>query len=473
MEIGIVAVDLGTTGVKAALFDERGSLVAEASREQQLCFPQAGFVEQDPSAWYEVPCAMIAEVLQKSGADAAAVRAVGFSSQGISIVPVDSQLRPLCNGISWLDMRAEAELAEILKRWPEKWIFEKTGKHADAAYTLPKLLWLQRHQPSLFDRARWFLMPMDYCISRMTGSAVTDPSMASGTMLADLRGNWIREMTDALEIPVKKLPKVMACGSCAGGLNRETAVRTGLPEGIPIVVGAQDQKAAACGARITPNWPTLSLGTAGALEFLTECSGEVLPAFPHVGGDGIMLEACINTAGAAIRWARDSLFPTGSYGHMNEAAARAELGSSGVVFRPYLSGAGTMHLRPGLTGSFEGLTLRCTRDDLVRAVYEGLACEIRWCLEEAGRTGLHAEGLKAFGGGTKSGILMDIIADICNLPVVVSGQAEMALLGAARLAAEAVEMDVSDFGLESCPRIHTPHRAREYEQVYHRYRKFD
>lgn len=461
------AIDLGTTGIKAALFDTQGTMLAQAFQEQRPDFPAPGSVEQDPAAWYEVPCDLLREALQRSGLPGHSVQAIGFSSQGISVVPTDEAFRPLRRGISWLDVRAREELEDMLQSFPADDWFRMTGKHVNAAYTLPKLLWLKKHEPMVMREARWFLMPMDYCIAHMTGRPVTDPTMASGTMLSDLHGSWRDDLTGAFGICTEKLAAVRPCGTVAGGLSGESAARTGIPAGTPVVVGAQDQKIAAYGARLSRTCPTLSLGTSGAMEFIAGSHSDTLPAFPHMDGREILLEACINTAGAAIRWARDMLF-AGSYDEMNEAAAAAPIGAQGVVFRPYLSGSGTPHLQQELSGSWEGLTLAATRGSLARAVYEGLACEIRWNIDCAREAGAVVEGIRAFGGGINSRPFLTAIAGVCGLPVYICSQREMGLFGAARAAAAAVGRDAARF--ESAAAVLQPQEADRYGAVYARYR---
>lgn len=461
------AIDLGTTGVKAALFDNHGTMLVQTSREQHPDFSAPGCAEQNPAAWYEVPCTLLREALQRSGLSGCQVNAVGFSSQGISFVPTDGAFRPLRKGISWLDVRAQEELSDMLQLFSADDWFRMTGKHINAAYTLPKLLWLKKNEPQVMREARWLLMPMDYCIARMVGRPVTDPTMASGTMLSDLHGCWRDDLTRAFGISAEKLASVRPCGTVAGGLNEQSAARTGIPAGTPVVVGAQDQKIAAYGARLSRTCPTLSLGTSGAMEFIAGDRSDTLPAFPHMDGREILLEACISTAGAAIRWARDMLF-AGGYDEMNEAAAAAPIGAQGVIFRPYLSGSGTPHLQQELSGAWEGLTLAATRGSLARAVYEGLACEIRWNIDCAREAGSVVEGIRAFGGGVNSRPLLASIAGVCGLPIYICDQREMGLFGAARAAAEAVGRETAEF--ESKAAVLQPRDTDQYGAVYARYR---
>jgi len=304
-----IGVDLGTTAIKVVLFDASGSQCAEASEEVPLLYPNPGEIEQSPICWYETPCTLIRKVCENI--DPSAVRAIGISSQGISVVPVDREFRPLSDGISWLDMRAETELSDILKTITEKDLFAVTGKHASAAYTLPKLLWMKHHRPEVFESVAMFLMPLDYLTARLCSNAVTDASMAGGTMLYSLEEHcWSEYLCSTFGIPSEKLPKTMPTSAMAGYLNSESQRLTGLGADVMVAVGAQDQKIAAYGAEIAPGLATISLGTAGAMEILCDKSSDTLPTFAFQTSENIsyMLEACINTFGAAIKWARNNVF---------------------------------------------------------------------------------------------------------------------------------------------------------------------
>ncbi len=435
MKNGYLGVDLGTTAVKVLLFDETGTAVREASRELSLLYPAVGQVEQSPNDWYETPCQLIREVC--SGVEAGAVKAIGISSQGISMVPVDSSFRPIANGISWLDTRAEEELAEMLQVVSEDQWFAITGKHPSTSYSLPKLLWLKKHRLSLFEQADMFLMPLDYLTARLCGNAVTDATMAGGTMLYSLsEHDWSSELCRIFGIPKNKLPKIFATSMSAGWLNEESKRLTGLSGAVEVVVGAQDQKIAAYGAGIEPGIVTMSLGTAGALEFLCRNPSEVLPSFAFDTGDRIayVLEGCINTFGAAIKWARDHVFVGLSYREMDLLAAEAPVGSKGVRFYPHLSGVSTPHYGQEPCAGWVGMTLATDRGCLIRALYEGLACEVRMNVEAAKQAGARVDLLRIFGGGSKSDSLCQILADVTELTVEAMVFTETAAFGAAKAA---------------------------------------
>lgn len=430
-----IGVDLGTTGVKVVLYDQAGKEIASESEEIPLETPAPGWAEQSPECYYEIPCRLISRLA--AAVPEGSVKALSISSQGITVIPVGKNGKPLCDAISWLDTRAEEELSEILSITPEEELNRVTGKHPSALYSLPKLMWLKKHRPEVFENAEMYLMPMDYLTFRLCGRAVTDATMAGGTMLYDL-GNrcWSEKLCESFGIPVKKLPEVLPTTSFAGYMNRESLELTGLSGRVGIAVGAQDQKIAAYGAGMREGTVTVSLGTAGAMEILCENRSEVLPSFVFDTGDGshIVLEGCINTFGASIRWLRDRVFPGISYKEMDALAEEAEPGCGGVCFYPHLSGLSTPHYGNPPRSGWCGMTLATGRQELIRAVYEGLACEIRQNLSAAERAGGRAERLRLFGGGSRSDILCRIIADVAGLPVITVGNGETASFGAARAA---------------------------------------
>lgn len=462
MKSYFIGVDLGTTAVKVILFDENGILQAEASREVPLLYPDTEKTEQAPFCWYEVPCELIREVC--ADIDSSFVKAIGISSQGISVLPVDASFHPLCDGISWLDTRAKSEFYEILGIISDEELFKITGKHASASYSLPKLLWLKKHRREIFDKAAMFLMPLDYLTARLCGNVVTDATMAGGTMLYSLADNrWSEQLCNTFGIPLSKLPRLLPTSCLAGSLNEESQKLTGLTGDVIISVGAQDQKIAAYGAGIEPGIATLSLGTAGAVVILCDKKSGALPSFAFETPDRtcFMLECCVNTFGAAIKWARDTLFPDLSYSEMDMLATGAPAGSGGVLFFPHLSGVSTPHYKNPPQSGWKKLTLATDRGCMIRSLYEGLACELRINLEAAKNAGAHLEKLRIFGGGSRSDILCKIISDITALPAEVLTFAETASFGAAKAAAVcyARESNVTDkvqFALPSEMRLFTP-----------------
>ncbi len=467
-----LAIDLGTTMIKCALYGEDGRMGDSLSFPCSLSHPSPGCALQDPAAWYEDVCDDISR-LTASKPD---ICGISVSSQGLSFVPVDAEFHPLAPAVSWLDSRAEEEMAALLEKLPQsEWIL-RTGRRLTPCSTLPKLMQMCREQPEIFEKAAYFLLPMDYLNARFTGSVVLDPSMAAGTMLYDITvGAWDTELCGLAGIEPAQLGAVRPCGSLVGTVNRQTAARTGLMEGTPIFCGGQDQKVAAYAVGIGEGMVSLSLGTAGALEMPV---GSILPdtalsICPYVTPGSLVAEGCINTAGAAIQWVKDSWFPDLDYDAMNRLAEASPVGSGGLRFHPHLAKPGTPHLHLDCDGELLGITLATTRGDLIRALYEGLAYEVRLNLEAAAQLGCRAGSLVVFGGGSKSRALCRILADVTGLPVLALKNGEMGLGGAAKLCALGLGGDAQAFGqhLKGECQQYTPEEERktQYARLYKAY----
>ena len=202
-----LAVDLGTTGCRSILFDDSLHTVGSAYEEYGLITPKENWVEQDAELWWTLTLRTAKKAVASAHIPAKEIRGISISSQGITLVPVDERLNPLCNALSWLDVRAAEETESVCKDYEADAFFALTGKRIKSVYTLPKLLWLKNHDTDVFDKAYKFLMPMDFLIARFTGEIVTDYSMASGTLLYDLKnGCWHKEICERYGIPVEKLP---------------------------------------------------------------------------------------------------------------------------------------------------------------------------------------------------------------------------------------------------------------------------
>ena len=461
-------MDLGTTAVKVVLFDENGECVRTESEELELLHPSPEKTDQNPRAWYEIPCGLIRKVT--CGTDPSSVAGISVSSQGITLIPVDRDFKPLCDGISWLDTRAQAELEYVGSLVSEEEMFSVTGKHMSPLYSLPKILWLKNHEPEVFCGAHRLLMPMDYFTARACGRPVTDATMAGGTMLYDLRSmSWSGKFCGLFGVPEDKLPEVQPTGTVAGFINAETCRLTGLTGNTIIAVGAQDQKIAAYGAGIEPGVPTMSLGTAGAIEFPCGGGSESLPSFAFCVKDGrtYVLEACINTFGAAMKWARDSVFYGMSYREMDAEAALASPGCGGVLFYPHLSGQSTPYTEKIPKSGWKNVSLSTTRGDMIRSVYEGLACEVRNNIDAAVRSGAEVRRLRVFGGGSRSDIVCRILADISRTEVQALDFSEMSSFGAAKAAATACGYD----GFNNSGKCRTYLPTGDGEGIFERYMK--
>jgi xylulokinase len=241
----LIGIDLGTTGCKAAVYDERGALRGEGYLEYGLIALSASMIEQDPEVWWRLTCRAIGMALDAAEVDPRHIAAIAVSSQGISFVCLDQAGRPLGNALSWLDCRATAECETILARFDAGTLFARTGKRAAPFYVLPKLLWLREHRPDLWARTCSVLMGHDYLVYRLSGARVTDHSMAGGTLLYDLHAlDWSAELLDAFDIPRAWLPELRWSGTAVGPLLPDVARDVGLSPDVVVVTGGQDQKCA-------------------------------------------------------------------------------------------------------------------------------------------------------------------------------------------------------------------------------------
>ena len=427
-----LAVDLGTTGCRSIVFDESLNVLGASYEEYGLFSLENGWVEQDARLWWEMTLRTAKRAIADCGISPQKIKGISISSQGITIVPVDDKLEPLSNAISWLDTRAKEETKLLIKEEGRDNLYLRTGKHIDALYSLPKILWLRNQRRSVFERAYKILMPMEFLIGKLTGHCVTDHSMASGTLLYDIHsGVWSDALLTKYDIPREMLPSIRWSGEVVGAVLPGVAAELGLSEDCIVTVGAQDQKCAAFGVGLKEGVITTSLGTACAVSKLWHTPE--LERFVKVGWCGYVqkntwvTEGVINTAGASIRWLRDLMFRGESYALLDQEAEKAIQDGSTMMFYPYLSDTNT-------EGVFTGLKLGSNRGAFAAAVLEGVAFQIRSLLQKMDAYPC-SNSLVLFGGGAKSTLWCQIIADITGLNVKVPRTEEAAGAGAAKLAA--------------------------------------
>ncbi len=475
----LLSVDLGTTTVKAAVYAADGRALGSHALEYDLHSPAPGWVEQDAEEWWALSLRTMREALASPQVDPRRVRAISASTQSISFVPVDRGGRLLRRALCWLDTRAGAQAARIQATVGEGRLFEITGKRPSPAYVLPKLLWLREHEPELAARAEKFLTPLDYLMWRLCGRAVADYSIAGGSMLLDVRTlEWSDDLLAAFDLDQRRLPELAWAGTLLGPLLPEVAERLGLPPGVAVVLGGQDQKCAALGAAIGPGLATVSLGTSSAISCLT--SGPVLdprrrvPTFPFVLRGYWDLEGVVGTAGAALKWARERLFAGQEYAALDALAAQAPPGSGGVRFYPHLAGATSPQWQASARGALTGVGLGCGRAELARSVLEGIAFQIRANLDVMVELEPITQ-LVLFGGGARSALWRAIIADICRLPVRATQTVDVANWGASILAGLGVGLFPDAAAAQALVPLTEPvepaePNARRYDDLYREYR---
>jgi xylulokinase len=445
-----LGIDVGTTGSKALLVGADGAVIASATTEYPMFTPQPLWAEQHPADWWAATVTSIRRVLAEGGVQPEQVAGVGLTGQMHGLVLLDARGEVLRPCIMWNDQRTAAQCAAITETLGADEVLRLTGNPMLPGFTAPKIVWVREHEPEVYAQAAKVLLPKDYARYRMTGQFFSEVSGASGTSLFDVsQRRWSDEMLRALDVPREWLPEVTESPVASAAVNAGAARETGLLEGTPVVGGAGDQAAQAVGTGIVvEGLVSATLGTSGVVfaasdEYRMEPEGR-LQAYCHaVPGMWHLMGVMLSAAGS-FRWYRDALGDveraqaeeTGRdvYDVLTGAAAEVPPGCEGLLFLPYLTGERMPYADPNARGVFFGLTLRHGKPHMTRAVLEGVSYGLRDLLELMRALGLSIEQVRASGGGARSPLWRQILADVFDTEIVTVNVTEGAAYGAALLA---------------------------------------
>lgn len=475
-----IGIDIGTTGCKASLFDQEGNELSSDYIEYSLDVISSTEIEQNALDWWNNTVISVRRILQKSNTNKIEVKGISISSQSITVVPVDKDCNPLCAAISWLDTRAAKQTRELLERYCQEEIFQLTGKRINAAYTLPKLMWLKENKPEIFFKAYKFLLPHDFIYAKLTEKFYTDHSLSSGTLMYNIKVQcWHSNILEMYEIDIDQLPGIAWSGTHAEPLCKLAQTELGLGDDVMVTVGGQDQKVAGFGTKLTMGNGTISLGTAGAIEILIKSmllDNEMgIPCFSYMNKGEWVLEAVIPTVGASIKWLRNTLYEKFSYEELTSQAAKSPIGSNGLFYFPHLAGTGSPQWKSDTMGMYYGISLSTKSEDFVRANFEGIAYQIKENIDRIRKLGLQVRELAVFGGGSKSNVWCDIIANTLGVKISSYLAPDIAILGAGKLAAMGYGIDVQEFGRATLDKkiIYNPNKDAStlYEDLYNDYQR--
>jgi xylulokinase len=440
-----LGVDVGTSGVKAILVDTSGDVLASAITPLQLATPQPGWAEQDPDAWWAAAAAAIRTVLAARPGDSP--DAVGVSGQMHSSVFLDAHGEVIRPALLWCDGRTTDECREITERvGGEQRLRDFASNPALEGFTLPKVLWLRRHEPEAFARLATVMLPKDFIRFKLTGVVATEPSDASATLMYDTaRMRWSTEILDAVEIPRSVVPDVGGSSEILGRVSVEGAGATGLRPGTPVVGGGADNACGAAGVgAIAPGEAVSSWGTSGTV-LAPMSEPRVDPTlrahtFCHVVPGVWYLMGVVLSAGGAFAWYRDQLArdltSTGQANErLNAEAMGIPAGAEGVTFLPYLQGERTPHRDATARGAILGLSLAHSRAHVTRAVVEGVCFALRDSVTILQELGVVPNHMLLTGGGARVPFLRRMQAEVFGLPVCTVNREEGPAYGAALLAA--------------------------------------
>jgi xylulokinase len=451
----LIGIDIGTSGTKTIVVDAGdGRVVAGASAEYPLSTPRPLWAEQDARDWWrgatEATRAALAKARAALGRDAD-VRGVGLSGQMHGVVLLDEAGEPVTPAVIWCDGRSQAECEEITARVGARKLIELTSNPALVGFSAPKLLWIRKHLPQAWARARRFLLPKDYVRFKLTDEAATEVSDASGTLLFDVtHRRWSKPMLEALEIDPAWLPSVHESPEVSGRVSAAAAAALGIPAGTPVVGGGGDQAAGAVGTGIVrPGVVSSTIGTSGVVfaysaQPVLDPEGRV-HTFCHAVPGAWHVMGVTQGAGLSLRWFRDEVAGPAEraaaeaagrdiYDVLVEQASAAPAGCEGLLFLPYLMGERTPHLDPQARGVWCGLTGAHKRAHLVRSILEGVTYSLRDCLEIVRGMQLPVGEVRASGGGGKNAFWRQMQADVFGREVVTVNAGEGPAYGAALLA---------------------------------------
>ncbi len=437
----LMGLDISTTSAKALIVDEGGNVIAVASSPQSISQPKPLWSEQNPADWWDGMSASIRQALSDADLRGEDISAIGLTGQMHGLVLLDAAGETLRPAILWNDQRTQAQCDDMTAAVGRQRLLELTGNPALTGFTAPKLLWVRDNEPRVYAQIKQVLLPKDYIRYKLTDAYATDLAGASGTSLLNVaERNWSLEMLTALDIPIEWMPPVHEGPQVTSTVSRAGAAATGLKAGTPIVGGGGDQAAGAIGMGcVTADTIGVTVGTSGVVfapldAYAYEPDGR-LHAFCHAVPNTWHFMGVMLSAAGSLQWHKDNLAPQLDFDRLLGEAADVPAGSEGLFFLPYLSGERTPHPDPLARAAFIGLTGRHSRGHLTRAVLEGVAFGLKDSFTLIDQAGLPDRfEVRISGGGAKSAVWQQIIADALAAPLVSVNTTEGGAFGAAILA---------------------------------------
>lgn len=488
--MSLLGIDVGTTGGKASLFSAEGRLIASAYEEYDIQRPQPGWAELDAEQVWQQIKRMIGKVAAESGHDP--VKALSISSLGEAVVPVTRDRRILGPSLLNFDARGEEYLPGLKAALADEWLYRINGNTLGNHYSLPKLKWIQEHQPDLYQKTYKFLLWGSFVSFMLGAEPVVDYSLANRTLLFDLdRREWSAPLARLAGLDLEKLPALCPSGTPIGAVSADIADELGLPRNVIIVAGAHDQCANALGCGVIQEGHAVyGMGTYICLT----------PVFSARRVPQVMIERGLNTehhavpnkyvtfiynqGGAVVKWFRDTFAAaerdrarqTGSDIYANLIAEIPD-GLSSVLVLPYFTATGPPEFVSDSSGVITGLRLETTRGDILRGILECTTFYLRDCVASLFPTGIEIADFRAVGGGSKSDRWIQICADIMGRPFVRPKITEAGALGAAIMAGVGGDLfptfEAGVDAMVSLERTFEPNlqQSRLYEEKFGQYKQ--
>ena len=475
-----IGIDLGTSAVKLLLMDQEGTIQNIVTKEYPLEFPQPGWSQQAPQDWKKAVLEGVPELLQ--GFDGNLVAGIGCGGQMHGLVVLDQEDNVIRPAILWNDGRTAKQVDYLNNVIGKETLSRLTANIAFAGFTAPKVLWMRDQEPENFAKIAKIMLPKDYVNYILTGVHACDYSDAAGMLLLDVEHKcWSKEMLDICGISENQMPKLFESYQCIGTVKPEIAAALGIPATVKVAAGAGDNAAAAIGTGVVGQGGcNISLGTSGTVFISSEKFGvdptNALHAFAHADG-GWHLMGCMLSAASCNKWLMEDIFQTEDYVGEQAKINPEKLGENHVYFLPYLMGERSPINDTNARGTFIGMTMDTSREDLTLAVLEGVAFAIRDSVEVARQLGIHIPSSRICGGGAKSPLWKKIMASVLNLPLESPVSEQGPGMGGAMLAMVACgEYETVASVCEKFVRVAEvtepdPVLAEKYEKRYQQFRK--
>ena len=463
-----LGIDIGTTSIKAAVFNSKGERLALKSVDYTLDTDAVtGFIEFDAKKYVEMCKNVINELTEECGR----IDALSIDTQGETLIITDENGVPLCPAIVWLDNRAVAEAEAIKEKFGNKLVYAVTGQpEITAGWPASKLLWMKNNKPEIFAKTKKIFMLEDYILYSLSGNFVTEPTIQSSSVYYDVvNGKWWKDMLDFIGINESQLPVVKKTAECVG----EYA-------GIKVVTGMLDQIAGTLGAGVTDESKISEMtGTIMAICVMTDKLPEynpesIIPCHVHAIDGKYCLILWSSTAGMALKWFKNNFAESFSFRELDELAKDIAPGSDGLTMLPYFCGSTMPKYNPDARASFSGINLSHTRGHFARAIMEAIAFTLKQNLEYVGEDRI--KEIRITGGGAQSPLWASIKADVTGKVLKTLSESETACLGAALSAA----VGIGDFAsiaeavnsIVKTKKIFEP-QGNDYSTAYESYVKLD
>ena len=489
----LIGIDEGTTGCKTCVFDTAGNIIGTAYREYPCYYPHPGWVEQEAEDIIPMLFESCREAIASSGIDPADIASVSFSAQGALCVFLGADNKPVRPFIGWQDVRSTKEREAFFEKYPRDEYYAEVGA-SQITQSFSRYLWVQQNEPEVWAKVTRICTAMDYTLMRfgVDGFYADASSCARTGVFAVDRYDWSDRALEATGLTREMMPKLAKLGEVVGHVSEEISGLTGLPVGCPLSVGAMDCCCSSFGTgAYEDGGATMVIGTYGAIFINSDKPIRdpygLLMVKPYVPTQTWTIEGSTSCAASSYRWFRDvfcdlekaasKVSGVSSYEMINNQIATVAPGANGVTYLSYLQGADGVRDNPHCCGGFAGLRLGTTKAEFARAVMEGICYELKVVLDHQLKAGITLSEIRAAGGATNSPLWCQMLADIFQVPIIVTSAKEAGCLGAALIGGIGVGIykDAKDASEQACRIVHTyqpnPENFAVYEEAYARYNK--